>query len=836
MPLALSSRPIRRSPTLVVAGACLLLGSTQAFGVPLFDAPYLSYSATQRENLVAGDFDEDSHLDLVFGSSQLTLLRGVGDGTFGARSTFDVPSNVYNYPPPLALGDVNGDGHLDLVSAANQSAPASNTVIALLGDGDGGFTPVSSSSFSDYAKFSALGDVNADGDLDLVMVLSYYAQKLSVLLGNGDGTFGTEVLYPAPSQWTASVAIGDLNGDGHADLAIADPSYYGQGAGFVNLMFGNGDGTFGGLVAYTSGTHTKSVVIADVNSDGLPDLVASDYSSDGVSVFRALGSGFFGNRVPYGPAPHPLDVAVGDMNGDGHPDLVTANTAGNAVSVFPGIGDGTFGGPQNYRAGITPERMAVADFNDDGRLDIAVTAAGSRAVSVLLANDAGGFGTLREVSGGGISCLLLQDFNGDSKLDMISSSGGISLIPGNGDGTFGTPSSISLGSYSPVSIATGDLNGDGRLDLAVGTSWGGNYGYLAILLADGSGGFSSPVTYGLDCIARSVTIGDFDADGDKDVVGCCDQYYYGDGAIGLYRGNGDGTFAARQVAATLGATFVANIDLNSDGKLDLVTAKKGSYPYGNAILTLFGNGDGTFAEAVVREYETADAPRGVTIADFDQDGLDDVATTSYSGIVSLRLALGDARLGPRTDLAAGVGSTSIAAGDLNADGDLDLAVSNGGSYNVSVLLGHDDGTFDPHVDFGVGSHVGAIGIGDFDDDGCPDFAVTTGATISVHLGRSVPVTSVRNPLELARLTVNPNPMRDRVGIDYTVSHPGPVRLEVVDVQGRRVRMLDSGAKTVGLHRVTWDGRGDRGPAPAGLYFIRYQGVGKVATRRIALTR
>jgi hypothetical protein len=312
-----------------------------------------------------------------------------------------------NLPFSVAVGDFNGDGKLDLAVADNGGG-----VSVLLGNGDGTFQPAVSYAAGSIPWSVAVGDFNGDGKLDLA-VANAGSDNVSVLLGNGDGTFQPAVNYAAGVS-PNSVAVGDFNGDGKLDLALAD------NGGGVSVLLGNGDGTFQPAVSYAAGTFPYSVAVGDFNGDGKLDLAVAD-NGGGVSVLLGNGDGTFQPAVSYAAGSIPWSAAVGDFNGDGKLDLAVANWGSNNVSVLLGNGDGTFQPAVNYAAGVSPHSVAVGDFNGDGKLDLAVANMDSNNVSVLL---------------------------------------------GNGDGTFQPAVNFATGPF-PVSVAVGDFNGDGRLDLAV---------------------------------------------------------------------------------------------------------------------------------------------------------------------------------------------------------------------------------------------------------------------------------------------------------------------------------------------------------------------------------
>jgi hypothetical protein len=369
----------------------------------------------------------------------------------------------------------------------------------------------------------------------------------------------------------------------------------------------------------------------------------------------------FAAAVNYATGNGPQAVVTGDINGDGKPDLTTINYQGNTVSVMLGKGDGTFQAAKTYSTGTGPVSLAVGDINGDGKLD-----------------------------------LVTANLGGD-----------LSVLLGNGDGTFGSATSVSLPdggglTQAPLSMAVGDLNGDGKLDLVVTgqTSYSQQYGffgtygyygpyfrtvyqgYVNVLVGDGKGGFTAGDTQALNSTTpSSVQVGDLNGDGKPDVVTANQDL----SSVGVLLGNGDGTLGTETDYNVSGSpTSVAVGDLNGDGKLDVVTAN------GASVSALLGNGDGTFQTA--KQSSFGATVESLALADLNGDGnLDVVATNSSGGKVNALLGKGDGTFSPPVTATVGSDPLAVAAGDFNGDGKPDLAVANAGSANVSVLL--NDGTW-----------------------------------------------------------------------------------------------------------------------------------------------
>jgi hypothetical protein len=313
-------------------------------------------------------------------------------------------------PQYIATADFRRVGKLDLVSAND----CSGNVSVLLGNGDGTFQPQAQySAGGGDSQAPIVGDFNRDGILDLAVPWG----NLAVLLGRGDGTFLPEVSYPVGSGDYGITA--DFNGDGKLDLALS-----GSGA-FV--LLGNGDGTFGSGRGY-GGDFTTTVATGDFNRDGKLDLVTSNYDQATVSVLLGRGDGTFQPPVDYATGNEPGGVAVADVNGDGKLDLIVANQGAPSVSVLLGNGDGTFRSKVDYPVSSGAVRVDVGDFNQDGKLDLAV-ATYRPSVDILLGNGDGTFqAQLSFPTGNSPWNALPADFDGDGHLDVATGNFGDGTI------------------------------------------------------------------------------------------------------------------------------------------------------------------------------------------------------------------------------------------------------------------------------------------------------------------------------------------------------------------------------------------------------------------------
>ncbi|MCX6339569.1 MAG: VCBS repeat-containing protein [Candidatus Aureabacteria bacterium] len=327
-------------------------------------------------------------------------------------------------PRDVMPGDFNGDGKMDL-AVANA---VSKDVSIIIGNGDGTFANEKRYSVGDYSSQIAAADYNNDGKLDMaVSCWGGYNPIVSVFLNQGDGAFSAPVSYRVAND-PMSVTNGDFNKDGNIDLAVTDT---GSGSPFgssISVLLGKGDGTFNPEVQYGVGEHPDSIVTFDFNGDGNLDLAVANRWANSVSILLGNGDGTFNQEVRYSTGMNPLCLIASDLNNDGKADLVTTNSDRytpeepyGSISVLMGKGDGTFAGEVRYDIGKLHESLASADWDLDGKVDLVI---------------------------------------GDTYYDKID------ILFGNGDGTFYGKTSFAFG-RDPKSIKSADFNKDGKPDLAV---------------------------------------------------------------------------------------------------------------------------------------------------------------------------------------------------------------------------------------------------------------------------------------------------------------------------------------------------------------------------------
>lgn len=353
--------------------------------------------------------------------------------TFMPAVAYDVGGS---YPNFVAVADMNGDGKPDLVVTVYPGA-----VAVLLGNGDGTFQPASTYAADNAPSAVIIADLNGDGKPDVVVcgciTSGCSTSGISVLLGNGDGTLQPPYSYISDSSGAVplSLAAADLNGDGELDVVVSSTG------GNAGVFLGNGDGTFQPVAKYVVGENDSFVAIADLNHDGKPDIVVG--YTEAVAVLLGNGDGTFQPGVEYpttppGTLPEGLDhILVADVNGDGKPDVVVSNQGGGgnytgSMGVLLGNGDGTLQPVVDYGlGGPLPWGFAYTDLDGDGTPDLAVA-------NYCVENQNGCYGD-----------------------------GSLSVMRGNGNGTFQPPITVASGTNYLLNLAAADLNGDGRPDLVL---------------------------------------------------------------------------------------------------------------------------------------------------------------------------------------------------------------------------------------------------------------------------------------------------------------------------------------------------------------------------------
>ena len=592
------------------------------------------------------------------------------------QNGFFSPGNSYNAGGVFLAADLNGDTIPDLVVGGLNG----DAVTILWGKGLGTFAPGGTYSTGPGPSSIAVGDVNSDGFVDLAVTDS---GGVTLLLGSADGTFkaGTPVHEPG----AGSVVLADLNGDGKLDLAIAAAVDNNSGTvsgdlSHVSVYPGNGTGAFPTHKVYGIGETPLHLVAADMNDDGHLDLAVG---TNALIVLYGEGSGEF-QAAPVTLNNFATGMVSGDFNRDGTPDIAVVNTpvctapCNGTVSVMLGTGKNYLGATVKYPIGMHGAAVATGDVNGDGLTDLVVTnntAGDTYDLAVLLGNGNGTFKPAQNEHLGFLSAdAVLADVNGDHKLDLVTDAG---VALGNGNGTFGAVIPYpALTNAVPTHVAVADFNKDGFPDIAVSTTNApgviGGGDAVSILKGNGTGNFTLLSTanpeFGQSVAVLAIAAGDLNGDGAPDIAVSGSSPLGGGSAYGYISvmfNHGDGTFplAAEdttnfyQISTYPGGappSAIAIADLNGDGLPDVAAAATkapfGFNPAPDSITALINNGKGGPAyvsgfNSPVSFLATAGPTGSIAIADFNKDGLPDIATTSQLG-VSLLFNTGVAALSP----------------------------------------------------------------------------------------------------------------------------------------------------------------------------------------------
>ena len=522
----------------------------------------------------------------------------------------------------------------------------------------------------------------------------------------------------------SSVEVADFDRDGRPDVVAANGS---SGTVTVHLQSPPPLG-FAAQPPVAVGLDPSSLAVADLDRDGDLDLAVASHGDSSVSALLGDGTGHLAaGSAPLGPCPGAAAVALADLDRDGRVDVVVANEASGDISVFLQDPLAGFGPAVAHVTGAGAVSLAIGDIDRDGRPDIAVANAAASTVSLLLQDPMapGSFLAATNLLGSGPRCVWVEDLDDDGKLDLVTANpaaDGVSVFRGRGDGAFDPTPDFWTGTGSePAAVAAADLNDDGLPDLAVAASGTGD---VRFLIQEGGAAIAfedPPVTQATGSNPRSLSIGDFDRDGQLDVVVANRT----SATLSVVRNTQEprcevSVDAGTSLDAGPSPESLAIGDFDRDGHLDLVVVD----PPGSAVRLLDGAGNGVAFTGST--WPAGGEARTVVVVDVAADGLDDivVATPSILKIQVLpTLAPG---VGPPVAHAVGSNPVSIAAADWSHDGIPDLAVANQGSNDVSVLVGDAAGGFAPAPGSPLSVCAGPVSVaaGDLNGDSIPDLLVS----------------------------------------------------------------------------------------------------------------
>ncbi|HEV7397330.1 MAG TPA: FG-GAP-like repeat-containing protein [Pyrinomonadaceae bacterium] len=746
--------------TSFAAGEC----NTPTFNsAPTFDA------GDRAISVASGDLNGDGAMDAVtpnFVSGAVSILMGDGNGAFLPRVPYKVgvDTGQGSSPQDVAIADLNGDGKLDVIVVGGF---AHGWIAVLLGDGAGNFAaPVTEDIGNGALTAIVIADFNGDNKKDVAAAQSSSRQIL-FKLGNGAGGFSASSTVPVTNE-PHSIAAGDLNGDGLADVVSGNTYPFWS----VAIVKGRSDGNFVPDTSITTRSQPQDVVFADFNSDGKLDLaLAFGWADYGIELRFGDGAGGFGPAGQIFTAYLPTTLIAADVNNDNKPDVLFSSHDANGVGVLIGLGNEHFLLPQYFNT--LPDgasALVAADFNGDGQKDLVASGNDAGRLSVLLGSGSGSFAAphvIALVDRRG-SNLATADFNGDGKADLAVTAlgpNGVLIYLNDGAGGVSLPTLYPT-SRNENSIVVADLNHDGKPDVVVGNE---NTSTISILLGDGTGGLSAAADLALGgSFLKSMVVGSFDGDNNPDLA------IVNNDSVGIMHGTGSGSFGS---PIYVGSAFgrIDTADINGDGKSDLAVRSLG----GNSISVLLGDGAGGFSAA---SYSPLQIPGGFDyyfrLFDIDNSGLPDlVVSLPESSKVSLLTNNGAGFDAPAV-IAGVTNPGGLVMADFNADGFADVAVT-ASEYlgNVVVLSGDGSGAFSAPNYFTVGGLASAIVTADFNGDNKPDLATPSHVGILLNTFQVLPCLSVSDAsvtegdaIVNANFTVTLSaPSAETVRVNYTVA-------------------------------------------------------------------
>jgi hypothetical protein len=694
--------------------------------------------------LVAADLYTDGGLELVVvngennGANSVVVLPGNGSGFFSgtAAETLNLTSDTPYQVLATNLSGTDG-GPLDLVVANTGTLSGSGNVEIFRATTPGVFgsptllTPGMGPAAIDVGRFNE-SSVYPD-----LAIADSTAGNVAVYQGSATG-FGSPTTFksdPVSGPLPEGVAHADFNNDGHQDLVVANDN-----ANDVDLFLGTGTGTFttpGTQIALSTGSDPGTIIAQDLNGDGNADFAIDALSIGQIQVYYGTGTGSFSApteiSVGLNSASTPYIIAVGDLNGDGKPDLVTTNFGDGTVSVALATANG-FQSATTFASGDSPWTVVIADVDYDGNLDLVTTNFGSNnneySVSAFMGLGDGTFALPADhlvAAGGGVQPTRLKvgDLNKDGIPDVVVANSGnntLTVLLGTSSAILGAPQTLSLPATStaPLAVAIADFNGDGNLDVASANHGSGD---VTVFLGNGSGGFSTGTSYPAGPNPTGIVARDINGDGWSDIVVSNDDLCGTAAGASVLLGEGTGTFGIPTPIASPNSDAIVSADLNNDGWPDLILIDSGD----DQINVLLATGNGGYGAPITTT--TGSEPTAVTVGDLDGDTVPDLVISNFmDGTVSVYLGSSfstSTGYGSPTAYPSGDGADATAIVDTNGDGIPDIVVTNQNAADFTVLLGDGHGAFHLGGKYGVGRvdwspQPTDLAILDLNGDGKPD--------------------------------------------------------------------------------------------------------------------
>ncbi|CAF3678182.1 unnamed protein product [Adineta steineri] len=767
----------------------IVLLTNQGDGIFNIDSTYSTGYKSSPQFILLADLNKDKKIDLVtanLGSDSIGVLLGQTNGLFSNVTIYSTGLN--SNPCSLAIGDINNDNQLDIVTFNSNNG----NLILLLAFQNGIFNNAITYSTGILAiGYSiTMADVNNDKQLDIIITYFYY-EGLSIHFGIGNGSFEMGIFYSTgDGSYPYSSILADFNNDNQLDIVTC--STY---TSTIVILFGSINGTFTNLTFYSTGINTLpySVLVIYFNDDKYYDLAITDQGNNQIIIFFGFNNGtfelarnfdtgsgslplgiafdrfneksnqsqlvvtysgsgnigilseysiaLFENEIRYltGSAPYPYSVSINDFNNDQQFDIVIANSGTDNLGIYFNLGNNTFKKEIVYSTGINshPEYILTVDINKDNYIDIISVNSLNDTITLFMGDENTSFQIQKIYSTGSNSYptgITFADFNNDNRLDLVltnKNTNNIGLLIGYDYASFYNQITYSnMNALGPWGIRVADFNHDNYLDIIISFSLTNNIG---ILLGTNNETFMDLFLFstGDNSIPRAILTADFNNDNHSDIL----VVNFGLSNIAIYLGYGNGSFANTSYFSTEnGSNYYGRDvgDFNHDNYLDLVLTNINSH----TLNILFGYGNGSFTSMIT--YYTGDNsyPWGVAVNDLNGDNQQDIVCANY-GTSNIGIFFGSENGSFSNQITYSLTSqsnpTCVSLGDFNNDNYFDIVVTNYNSNSIGIFLGYGNGSFANVVIYstGDGSSPRCLSINDFNNDNRLDIVVTNFGSDSI---------------------------------------------------------------------------------------------------------
>lgn len=651
--------------------------------------------------------------------------------------------------------DLDNDGDLDLVTVY----PAGPELAICYNDGSASFSQPwyvnENAGTADLVQSVAVGDLDGDGDIDLVsgtwngfFGVSGDENSVAINLNKGDGTFAKATMIPVLNK-TTKVITGDFDNDNDIDIAATH-----KDTSRISVLLNNGDATFAPFIDYEVGKDPWSLYSADINGDGYLDLIVATISGELTLLINNRDGSFSTEKILLEPGLQ--NVHGGDIDNDGDHDLITLNSYNNTLNIFFNDGNASFTSVNTLKMNHWINSVFLSDLNGDGNLDFCVANYDTNTVSIFMGDGSSSFAEVGEwFIGDNPHDILVADLNNDGSQDIISCANGIwaMTILNKGNFAYETIDRFYKIESSPVAIESADFNGDGFNDIIYYQGSHTKGSFLSIRLNDGYGYFPNEYSFGGDYLKNEgpstgspihpFSIADYDGDGDIDIAAAlnaswlvdyvCFKIFFNDGSGNFNR---DETkyevpnFTFNQI------NFMKSSDLDRDGDIDII-ASWGKFGKSTGVSVFYNNGNAQFDSSKIyyRIDNCVSHIHVLEVADLNKDNYDDIVITDDQNFNQMLIILfnkGDGSFKEPLSFPAQWRSTytALVAQDYDNDGDNDLALV----YQTTAMIGHKGqiyvndgfGTFTKGSDlFFPGQSPSWAEVSDIDKDGDIDIIVCT---------------------------------------------------------------------------------------------------------------